>query len=56
MGGNGRIVQESSANQAAARMMTSLEEVLGKLSSLESDMKGVQVIKLWEKSIASGSS
>jgi len=40
--GNGSLGQESSANQAATRMMTSLEEVLGKLSSLESDMKGVQ--------------
>ena len=35
-----------------SRMMTSLEEVLGKLSSLESDMKGVQVIKLRDKFIA----
>lgn len=28
------------------RMMTSLEEVLGKLSTLETDMKGVQVYQL----------
>jgi len=37
--GFGSLGQE---NEAATRMMTSLEEVLGKLSTLEADMKGVQ--------------